>query len=154
MAKGKKEEFLCLQCHQKVTENQHSVCCCICDRWIHKDCGLDDDEYKLIDKMFRKKGSHCWSCDGCCCCCCCSHGHSAQPRSSSSWFSSRRPRNLAASTGFSHKSLVVRLVGFCAQLKRWLVSWFGWLHFGQRSRVGSSRILAIKLFRSLLNPDL
>lgn len=65
MAKGKKEEFLCLQCHQKVTENQHSVCCCICDRWIHKDCGLDDDEYKLIDKMFRKKGSHCWSCDGC-----------------------------------------------------------------------------------------
>ncbi len=50
MAKGKKEEFLCLQCHQKVTENQHSVCCCICDRWIHKDCGLDDDEYKLIKK--------------------------------------------------------------------------------------------------------
>ena len=65
MAKGKKEEFLCLQCHQKVTENQHSVCCSICDRWIHKDCGLDDDEYKLIDKMYRKKGSHCWSCDGC-----------------------------------------------------------------------------------------
>ena len=61
----RKKEYICLECKQKVADNQYSVCCSICDRWLHKDCGLDDDEYKLIDKMFQKKGYHCWSCDGC-----------------------------------------------------------------------------------------
>jgi hypothetical protein len=65
MAPRKKEEYFCLQCKLKVAENQFSVACSICDRWIHKDCGLDEDEYKLVDKMFQKKGFHCWSCDGC-----------------------------------------------------------------------------------------
>ena len=39
--------------------------CSICDRWIHKDCGLDDDEFKLIEKISSKTGSHFWSCEGC-----------------------------------------------------------------------------------------
>ncbi len=61
----KKEDALCIECKEKVTGKQYSVSCSICDRWLHKDCGLDDDEYKLIDKIFQKKGSHFWSCDGC-----------------------------------------------------------------------------------------
>jgi len=61
----KKKETLCLQCKEKVTEKQYSVQCSICDRWIHKDCGLDDDEFKLIEKISSKTGSHFWSCEGC-----------------------------------------------------------------------------------------
>ena len=61
----KDKDCLCLVCQHKVTDNQKSVACSICERWQHKTCGIDDDEYKLIDKVFKKKGSHCWSCDGC-----------------------------------------------------------------------------------------
>ncbi len=61
----KKKETVCLQCKEKVTEKQYSVQCSICDRWIHKDCGLDDDEFKLIEKISSKTGSHFWSCEGC-----------------------------------------------------------------------------------------
>ena len=61
----RKEDSLCIECKEKVTNKQHAVSCCVCDRWVHKDCGIDDDEYKLIDKIFKKKGSHFWSCDGC-----------------------------------------------------------------------------------------
>lgn len=62
---NKKKDTLCLHCNDKVTERQYSVACSICDRWIHKDCGIDDDEYKLIDKIHQRKGFHSWSCDGC-----------------------------------------------------------------------------------------
>lgn len=60
-----KEKILCLDCKEVVADNQHSVECSICVRWIHKECLNDDDEYKLIQKIARKKGSHFWSCDGC-----------------------------------------------------------------------------------------
>lgn len=62
---NKKKDVLCLHCNEKVTERQYSVACSICDRWLHKDCGIDDDEYKLIDKISQRKGFHSWSCDGC-----------------------------------------------------------------------------------------
>ena len=65
MSKKKGEDALCIECKEKVTSKQYSVACCVCERWVHKDCGIDDDEYKLIDKIFKKKGSHFWSCDGC-----------------------------------------------------------------------------------------
>lgn len=61
----KRKEVNCLQCKEKVTEKQYSVSCSICDRWLHKDCGLDDDEYKLINKIFTKNGYHFWTCEGC-----------------------------------------------------------------------------------------
>ena len=65
MSKKKGEDALCIEYKEKVTSKQYSVACCVCERWVHKDCGIDDDKYKLIDKIFKKKGSHFWSCDGC-----------------------------------------------------------------------------------------
>ncbi len=75
---------------------------------------------------------------------------STQQLSSFSWPST----NWATSTRLDQRFLVVREVGFWEKLNRCWVVWFCWLYVGQTSRVGSFLILAVKLFRVGLNPDL
>lgn len=62
---NKKESYPCIDCKKEVLNNQSALECSICERWLHKDCGIDDDEFKLADKIKQKKGFHFWSCDGC-----------------------------------------------------------------------------------------
>lgn len=65
MAPPAKEKFPCLDCKKNVTEKQACVQCSICDRWQHKDCGIDEDVFQLIQKIHKKSGHHFWSCEGC-----------------------------------------------------------------------------------------
>lgn len=60
-----KKKYPCLECKKNVDEGQPSVQCTICNRWIHKDCGLGDKLYNLILEVKESMGSHCWSCEGC-----------------------------------------------------------------------------------------
>ena len=57
--------FLCLECKKKVQDNQKSVQCTLCTRWIHQACGVDDTMYKLILELHKKKRKHAWACEGC-----------------------------------------------------------------------------------------
>jgi hypothetical protein len=58
-----KKSFPCIECKKNV-ENQHSINCCVCQRWVHKDC-IDETIYKLVIEIHEKHGAHFWSCDGC-----------------------------------------------------------------------------------------
>ena len=50
----KMEKYPCGICKKEVKDNQGqgSLQCCVCERWIHKACGIPDHVYKLADEMF------------------------------------------------------------------------------------------------------
>lgn len=58
-----KKTYPCIEC-KKAVDNNGSISCAACNRWMHKDCA-DPTVYKLVIEMFNKYGTHFWSCEGC-----------------------------------------------------------------------------------------
>ena len=49
--------YSCLKCDQHIYDNVDSVCCCKCDKWIHKTCAnISDKKYK--DMQENKPGDN------------------------------------------------------------------------------------------------
>jgi hypothetical protein len=57
------KKYPCIECKKNV-ENEHSISCCACQRWVHKDC-IKEIIYKLVTEMYAETGTHFWACEGC-----------------------------------------------------------------------------------------
>ena len=58
----------CIICAKNVTNQgkDGSIACCVCHRWNHNSCtDLHPEALKYFNKMWKEKGHHFYSCEGC-----------------------------------------------------------------------------------------
>ncbi len=53
----------CIDCKKEV--GSKSASCCVCKRWTHVGCHIDEEDYAYILRQVARHGAHAWSCDGC-----------------------------------------------------------------------------------------